>query len=138
MPAGPLNCPSPPPGPPHVVMSVPTSSNFWTRLLPRSVTYTWPAPSVATQPGPWNWPSPLPCVPHSCTNVPHASVVVVVSPPPPPPIVVVVMTVVVLVVVGPAHSTPTQASQQLGAVPTHAVPPLGAEQRPECLMAQDR
>src|SRR5579862_1917677 len=138
MPAGLLNCPSPLPALPHVVMSVPTSSNFCTRLLPRSVTYTWPAPSVVTQPGPWNWPSSLPCVPHSSTNVPQASVVVVVTPPPPPCLIVVVVVGVVLVVVGPAHSTPPHASQQLGAVPAHAVPPLGAEQRPEFLITQDR
>src|SRR5690348_4777498 len=115
MPAGPLNSPSPLPGPPHAVTNVPNSSNFWTRLLLRSVTYTWPAPSVATQPGPWNSPSPLPCVPHSATNAPHASVVVVVRATLP---VVVVTTVVVVVVVDPVHSSPAHASQQLAAVPT--------------------
>src|SRR5579862_8988898 len=101
MPAGLLNCPSPLPALPHVVMSVPTSSNFWTRLLPRSVTYTWPAPSVATQPGCWNWPAPAPRLPHIVTKVPQARVLVV-------------------------HWSPAHASQQLSRTLTHALPPFGA------------
>ena len=65
------------------------------------------------------------------TNAPHASVVPVVID-----VVDVVVVTVKVVVVGDAQPLPPHASQQLDAVPTHALPCFGALQRP-CLIEHD-
>ena len=52
MPDGPLNWPSPRPGPPMVAAWFPDGSNTWTRPLPVSATYMAPVePSTATPTG---------------------------------------------------------------------------------------
>src|SRR5438045_6679748 len=89
----PLNCPSPLPAVPHLVTKLPMLSNFWTRLLLKSATKTFPPSSTARPTGLLNCPSPLPLLPHSVRKVPHGVIVVVVV------LVVVVVVVVVLVVV---------------------------------------
>ena len=64
MPAGALNWPGPGPESPHDSRYTPSGSNFWTRALPRSVTYTLPSPSTAADWGLTKWPGSRPDWPH--------------------------------------------------------------------------
>src|SRR5918912_1069987 len=71
MDAGLLNCPSPLPGEPHLVIKLPLLSNFCTRLFsPKSPTYTLPDESTAKPAGLINCPSPNPVEPQAVINVP--------------------------------------------------------------------
>src|SRR5437016_723911 len=63
-PRGPLNCPLPEPGLPHMVRRAPAFVNFWMRLLSVSATKRSPLPSRATNKLNPNCPSPVPKVPH--------------------------------------------------------------------------
>ena len=65
-----LNSPSPVPYLPHFVMKLPSLSNFCIRLLPLSVTYTYPKEESTEIPQAWsNCPSPVPYLPQFAIKV---------------------------------------------------------------------
>src|ERR1700730_6162378 len=73
---GPIAAPAPG-GPGTLILisrsNVPSESNTWIRLLPRSATYTFPLASEVIECGVLNCPCPVPGSPHDFTQSPFLS-----------------------------------------------------------------